>query len=264
MDVVTYLPADSQAAEPVQMGERALHYPALGAQAGAVLRAPAAGRALLSVLTEQAQQAGKINADRAAGIETAVQACRTAGPDAPPGVRALLYERLAWAYAVTGNASATERALNTAETALSEGRDDWHSRHLRVLPRVMLQEVRLKIGVTVSTGLEQELSFFPGTELTLMPEDGDHRPDHLCTGREPSRHHRPRQLLGFLTGLRRRRHLKEISHTTSLASSHRALLQSRRSGLIINVTDRKSAGALLSHEPAITEASQGTAVSANP
>ncbi|MBT2529879.1 XRE family transcriptional regulator [Streptomyces sp. ISL-99] len=120
------------------------------------------GRALLSVLAEQAQQAGwaafdggkdadasslyedsyqtatdagdtalagnalaflayqKINGDRQAGIETAERSCRTAGPDAPPGVRALLYERLAWAYAVAGNAGETERALNAAEVALSE------------------------------------------------------------------------------------------------------------------------------------------------
>ncbi|GAA3482947.1 hypothetical protein GCM10018966_093740 [Streptomyces yanii] len=37
MDVVAYLPADPQAAQPVQVGERALHDPALGAKAGAVL-----------------------------------------------------------------------------------------------------------------------------------------------------------------------------------------------------------------------------------
>lgn len=129
------------------------------------------GRALMSVLAEQDQQAGwaafdagmqpdarslyesshqaateagdtalagnalaflayqKIDKDRRAGIETAVQACRTAGPEAAPGVRALLYERLAWAYAVAGNASETERALSTAEAALAAGdgtaQPDW-------------------------------------------------------------------------------------------------------------------------------------------
>lgn len=36
MDVVAYLPADPQAAEPVQVGERALHDPALGAEPGTV------------------------------------------------------------------------------------------------------------------------------------------------------------------------------------------------------------------------------------
>ncbi|MBP2054163.1 hypothetical protein J2Z21_007166 [Streptomyces griseochromogenes] len=36
MDVVAYLPADPQAAEPVQMGERAFHDTALGAKSGAV------------------------------------------------------------------------------------------------------------------------------------------------------------------------------------------------------------------------------------
>ncbi|WP_413800520.1 XRE family transcriptional regulator [Streptomyces iranensis] len=120
------------------------------------------GRGLLSVLSEQAQQAGwaafdtgehadatslyeashqaatqagdtalagnalaflayqKINTDRTVGIEIAVQSCGTAGPDAPPGVRALLYGRLAWAYAAAGGADETERALDAAETALSE------------------------------------------------------------------------------------------------------------------------------------------------
>ncbi|MEU9789647.1 XRE family transcriptional regulator [Streptomyces sparsogenes] len=120
------------------------------------------GRALLSVLSEQAQQAGwaafdagkhadarslyeashqaateakdtalagnalaflayqKINTNRSVGIEIAVRSCSTAGPDAPSGVRALLYGRLAWAYAAAGEADETERALNAAETALSE------------------------------------------------------------------------------------------------------------------------------------------------
>src|SRR5881275_3269367 len=41
VDVVAYLPADPQAAEPVQVGERPLHNPALGTQAGTMLGAPA-------------------------------------------------------------------------------------------------------------------------------------------------------------------------------------------------------------------------------
>lgn len=39
MDVVADLPADPQAAKPVEVGESALHDPALGAQPGAVLGA---------------------------------------------------------------------------------------------------------------------------------------------------------------------------------------------------------------------------------
>ncbi|MFG2285151.1 XRE family transcriptional regulator [Streptomyces sp. NPDC048595] len=129
------------------------------------------GQALLSVLAEQAQQAGwaafdggkhaiasrlyeasheaateagdkalagnalaflayqKVGGDRRAGIETAARSCATAGPDAAPGVRALLYERLAWAYAVAGLATETERALDSAASALAEDDDtpqpDW-------------------------------------------------------------------------------------------------------------------------------------------
>ncbi|MGW7492168.1 XRE family transcriptional regulator [Streptomyces sp. NPDC054786] len=62
----------------------------------------------------------KVSGDREAGIEIARTACRTAGPDAPPGVRALMHERLAWACAVAGQVDGTEQALNDAETALSE------------------------------------------------------------------------------------------------------------------------------------------------
>lgn len=41
MDVVADLPADPQTAEPVQVGERALHNPALPAEAGPMLAATA-------------------------------------------------------------------------------------------------------------------------------------------------------------------------------------------------------------------------------
>ncbi len=123
------------------------------------------GRGLLSVLAEQAQQAGwaafdggrhaearglyeasqkaavdagdaalagnalaflayqELGGDRNArqdAVQTAARSCATAGPDAAPGVRALLYERLAWAHAVAGNADETERALEAAKTALAE------------------------------------------------------------------------------------------------------------------------------------------------
>jgi tetratricopeptide (TPR) repeat protein len=133
----------------------------------------ATGKALLSVLAEQAQQAGwaafdagnhtearslyeashqaaleaqdaslagnaliflaymDVDTNPQTAVSVAVEGCRTAGPEAPAGVRTLLYERLAWAYAVTGNATETERALSTAEAALSElgsaRQPDWAS-----------------------------------------------------------------------------------------------------------------------------------------
>lgn len=129
------------------------------------------GRALLSVLAEQAQQAGwaafdsgshadaqslyeashqaaaeagdaalagnalaflayqTVTGDRQAGVEIAARSCATAGPDAAAGVRALLFERLAWACAVAGRASDTESALESAAAALGEIDDqpqpDW-------------------------------------------------------------------------------------------------------------------------------------------
>ncbi|MCS0602669.1 XRE family transcriptional regulator [Streptomyces sp. LP11] len=124
---------------------------------------------LLSVLAEQAQQAGwaAFDAGRAAdaaslykashvaaveaqdaalagnalaflayqavnrqdGMETAARSVQEAGPAAPSGVRALLNERLAWAYAVAGHGSECEGALEAAEAALAEAdgtpQPDW-------------------------------------------------------------------------------------------------------------------------------------------
>ncbi|MGY5131899.1 XRE family transcriptional regulator [Streptomyces nigrescens] len=173
------------------------------------------GRALLSVLAEQAQQAGwaafdggkhadagslyedsyqaatqagdtslagnalaflayqKINGDRQAGIEIALSACHTAGPDAPPGVRALLQERLAWAYAVAGHASATEQALNDAETALSEDdgapQPDW-------VAWVDRNELQIMTG-RCWTELRRPLRAVPVLEDALAKYDDAHARD---------------------------------------------------------------------------------------
>ncbi|MEU5364245.1 helix-turn-helix transcriptional regulator [Streptomyces sp. NPDC005925] len=122
----------------------------------------ATGRALCSVLAEQAQQAGWAAFDagreadaadlhrvshRAAveagdmplagnalaflayqhllrdprgGLELAVRSVTEAGAGAPPGVRALLHTRLAWAHTAAGEPCAAERALDAAQAALTE------------------------------------------------------------------------------------------------------------------------------------------------
>lgn len=54
MDVVADLPADPQAAEPVQVGECSLHDPALRAQARAVLGAPAGDQRLHAEIPDEA------------------------------------------------------------------------------------------------------------------------------------------------------------------------------------------------------------------
>jgi hypothetical protein len=54
VDVVAYLPADPQPAEPVQVGERTFHDPALGAESGAVLGAPAGDDRLHTEIPDQA------------------------------------------------------------------------------------------------------------------------------------------------------------------------------------------------------------------
>jgi hypothetical protein len=173
------------------------------------------GRALLSVLAEQAQQAGwaafdagkhadarglyeaghraateagdtalagnalaflayqRINDDRTAGVETAEQACRIAGPDAPPGVRALLHERLAWAYAVAGHVSETERALSAAEAALADSggapKPDW-------VAWVDQDELRIMTG-RCWTELRRPLRAVPVLEDVLTRYDDAHARD---------------------------------------------------------------------------------------
>ncbi|MFF2066418.1 XRE family transcriptional regulator [Streptomyces sp. NPDC058200] len=153
------------------------------------------GRSLLSVLAEQAQQAGwaafdagkssdarslyeashlaatdagdrvlagnalaflayqQTSVNPQAGIDMAIESCRTAGAEAPSGVRALLHERLAWAYAVAGLASQTEQALRSAEDALSENdglpQPDWaawvDSRELQIMTGRCWTELRRPI-----------------------------------------------------------------------------------------------------------------------
>ncbi|MFC9241331.1 XRE family transcriptional regulator [Streptomyces decoyicus] len=173
------------------------------------------GRALLSVLAEQAQQAGwaafdggnhadagglyedsyqaatqagdtalagnalaflayqKISGDRQAGIGIALSACHIAGPHAQSGVRALLHERLAWAYAVAGHASATEQALNDAEAALSEDdgtpQPDW-------VAWVDRNELRIMTG-RCWTELRRPLRAVPVLEDALAKFDDAHARD---------------------------------------------------------------------------------------
>ncbi|WP_242606515.1 helix-turn-helix domain-containing protein [Protofrankia symbiont of Coriaria ruscifolia] len=131
----------------------------------------ATGRALVSVLAEQAQQAGwaafdagnhtearrlyetsrqyaaaaddtplagnalayrayqTSGADHRSAVGLAIESCQVAGSGAPRTVRALLHARLAWTYAVAGDARETERALRRAEEALAaddeEPQPDW-------------------------------------------------------------------------------------------------------------------------------------------
>lgn len=64
------------------------------------------------------------------GVEESDAACRVAGGNTPPTVRALLYERAAWAYAQAGpgHERDVQRALGDAETALDadgEPGPDW-------------------------------------------------------------------------------------------------------------------------------------------
>ncbi|MDT0322973.1 XRE family transcriptional regulator [Streptomyces millisiae] len=58
------------------------------------------------------------------GVETATASCERAGSDAPPAVRALLFERLAWAHAKAAEPKGAEQALAEAEAAVSSAEGD--------------------------------------------------------------------------------------------------------------------------------------------
>ncbi|WP_405580674.1 XRE family transcriptional regulator [Streptomyces sp. NBC_01092] len=176
------------------------------------------GRALLSVLAEQAQQAGwaafddgrhaearglyeasqkaaedagdaalagnalaflayqGLRGDRQArhdAVQTAARSCATAGQDAAPGVRALLYERLAWAHAVAGHADETERALEAAHAALAEvdgaPQPDWAA---------WVDETELQImSGRCWTELRRPLRAVPVLESALARFDDSHARD---------------------------------------------------------------------------------------
>ncbi|WP_267242707.1 XRE family transcriptional regulator [Streptomyces sp. PR69] len=176
------------------------------------------GRALLSVLAEQAQQAGwaafdsgrhaearglyeasrksatdagdaalagnalaflayqGLQGDRQArqdAVQTAARSCVTAGPDAPPGVRALLCERLAWAHAVAGHADETERALEAAHDAAAEvdgaPQPDWTA---------WVDETELQIMAgRCWTELRRPLRAVPVLEAALARYDDSHARD---------------------------------------------------------------------------------------
>lgn len=176
------------------------------------------GRGLLSVLAEQAQQAGwaafdggrhaearglyeasrkaAVEAEDAAlagnalaflayqglrgdrqeqlnAVQTAARSCATAGPEAAPGVRALLYERLAWAHAVAGNADETERALDAARAALAEVDDapqpDWAA---------WVDETELQImSGRCWTELRRPLRAVPVLDAALARYDDSHARD---------------------------------------------------------------------------------------
>ncbi|MCF3960921.1 helix-turn-helix domain-containing protein [Streptomyces fuscigenes] len=172
-------------------------------------------RGLLSVLSEQAQQAGwaafdggreadaaglyrdsyqaateagdadlagnalaflayqTVAGDRRSGVEIATRSCETISPGAPAGVRALLYERRAWACAVAGLASETEQALADAGVALSEAdgqpQPDW-------VAWVDSTELQIMSG-RCWTELRRPLRAVPALEGALAQYDDSHARD---------------------------------------------------------------------------------------
>lgn len=114
-----------------------------------------------------------VDGDRGAGLETARESCRTIGPGAPAGVRALLHERLAWACAVAGLATETERALESAREALASvdgsPQPDW-------VAWVDHTELQIMTG-RCWTELRRPLRAVPVLESALASYDDSHARD---------------------------------------------------------------------------------------
>jgi tetratricopeptide (TPR) repeat protein len=108
------------------------------------------------------------------GVATAAASCETASADAPATVRALLFERRAWAHAKAGQAKETEQALGQAEEALTgNGSDrpgpDWSS-------WVDTRELQIMKG-RCWTELHRPLRAVPALEAALADFNDAHARD---------------------------------------------------------------------------------------
>lgn len=101
------------------------------------------------------------------GISFATAACETAGRDAPSAVRALLYDRLAWQHATSGNAREADRALNIAEEAI---RDEPHRLEPDWAYWVDLDEISIMTGRCWAE-LHRPLRAIPALERALTRYD---------------------------------------------------------------------------------------------
>lgn len=109
-----------------------------------------------------------------AAVEYATASCAEAGANTPAAVGALLYGRLAWAHAKAGNAVDTERALEQAQSALSDGasgeqQPDWAA-------WVDSQELQIMSG-RCWTELRRPLRAVPALETALAGFDDSHARD---------------------------------------------------------------------------------------
>ncbi|MET7622661.1 XRE family transcriptional regulator [Streptomyces sp. NPDC005408] len=108
------------------------------------------------------------------GVATAAASCETASADAPATVRALLFERRAWAHAKAGQAKETEQALGQAEEALMGNNSDrpgpdWSS-------WVDTRELQIMKG-RCWTELHRPLRAVPALEAALADFDDTHARD---------------------------------------------------------------------------------------
>ncbi|MFI5998786.1 hypothetical protein ACIBAC_43985 [Streptomyces sp. NPDC051362] len=109
-------------------GGREREAPGLYRESRSTAEEAGAGDLARNALAFLAYQAGPTDPQAAATI--AARSCAAITEQTPATVRALLWERYAWALAVAGDASGTDEALHTAGTALDsadadEPQPDW-------------------------------------------------------------------------------------------------------------------------------------------
>ena len=137
-------------------------------QAATAAQDPALAGNSLAFLAYQQVSAGT------SGVATATASCETARADAPATVRALLFERRAWAHAKAGQAKETEQALGQAEEALTgtggeRPGPDWSS-------WVDTRELQIMKG-RCWTELHRPLRAVPALEAALADFDDTHARD---------------------------------------------------------------------------------------
>lgn len=107
------------------------------------------------------------------GVLIATRSCETVDPAAPGAVRALMFERLAWAHAVTRNSKETEDALARAQAALADGGGEPAPNWAQWVDH---QEVEIMTG-RCWTELSRPLRAVPVLERVLKTYDDSHARD---------------------------------------------------------------------------------------
>ena len=83
---------------------------------------------------------------------------------------------------------------------------------------MLFDQMVLQLGVTVEAGLKRHLPFLPGSELAVVPESGDNRPENLGAGGTAGLDCRACEGGGGVTCGRGCEHENEVGHILRLVA----------------------------------------------